>query len=194
MKCQLCGITLEDADSIAKGIGPVCAGKYEKFLAAGTNAVRISALESLANERIDEILTKAKRAVAAGGKADIAWAERAIQRAEQEARFFSEDQPKAATSVLVIEKTPIIIQKMSRGDYEYRAPFKHDAFLNEFKQRVGEPFRCWNTFRSSWRISQKHLTAVEFIDLVEQVSEIINKHFRAHVAVINHEIEKEAAA
>lgn len=194
MACEMCKIELRDPKSIIRGRGPVCAAKYEAFQGQGTNAARIAALEAIGDETIDHDLYIMRRAVACGRKKDLEFAARKLEHAERQAKFILEDRTKAQAAQFVITKPTITIQKMPRGDYEIKLPFANESFLVDFKLRVGEPFRCFNTFRTSWRISQKHLTAAEFPGLLELIAGLIDKHFRGYSAVINHEIQMEVAA
>lgn len=76
----------------------------------------------------------------------------------------------------------ITISQTSRGEWRFELPRKSDAFLNEFKARIGKPFRFWNTFKNSWDIKP--------IDrgMLELIAQIIERHYAIAVR-----IEAEAA-
>jgi hypothetical protein len=65
--CFVCGERLTDLESVRNQIGPVCAGKLSKFLAAvGSSAEEIAALALIDDGAVAGWLRVAARAVGAG--------------------------------------------------------------------------------------------------------------------------------
>jgi hypothetical protein len=65
--CFVCGERLTDPQSISRGIGPVCAGKLTKFLAAvGSSAEEIAALALIEDGAVAKWLRVAAKAVGLG--------------------------------------------------------------------------------------------------------------------------------
>jgi hypothetical protein len=64
MKCQICKRTLSATDSILKGIGPECAGKYANGIqAAGSSFAQIEKLEALDAPTVNRWISCAKQAI-----------------------------------------------------------------------------------------------------------------------------------
>lgn len=91
--CAICGETLTDPESVKRRVGPVCAAKQTKSLAAaGSSAEEVAALSMLGDATVSAWLRKLAGAIAAGRSAHaelfLAAARKAaaIARAEVEAK------------------------------------------------------------------------------------------------------------
>ena len=83
MKCEICKRTLKANESVARGIGPECAGKYSNGIqAAGSTVAGIAKLEALDAPTVNRWLNVAKQAI---GRNRIQEAQRFIEAAEQAA-------------------------------------------------------------------------------------------------------------
>ena len=60
------------------------------------------------------------------------------------------------------------------GKFEFKPPRYDEAFLEEFKLRIGRPFRFWNTFREIWQITP--LDA----GMVVLIGGLLEKHFHGY--------------
>ena len=81
---------------------------------------------------------------------------------------------------------PIIeIRRQPLGHYKFQLPFENDGFLDEFKTKIGLPFRTWHLQSASWNLKPLDAQMVGF------VAEIIRRHFPHHQVRI---VEEQAAA
>lgn len=65
--CQICGRALENLDSIARGIGPECLAKREKFLAAaGSNDHEMSMLALCGDPTVTRWIAMVGKAIGSG--------------------------------------------------------------------------------------------------------------------------------
>ena len=65
--CQLCGRAITNAESLAKGVGPECEAKRQKYLAAaGSSDAEISELALCGDPTVSRWIHKAGCAMAAG--------------------------------------------------------------------------------------------------------------------------------
>lgn len=88
-----------------------------------------------------------------------------------------------------IQNTTIEITPTSRpGIFEFRPPFKNDSFLDEFRRKVGKPYRTWNVFRESWQVrplDEGHL---------KLMADLLEKHFSCPVAIADEPARDETPA
>ena len=89
-QCQLCGRAITTAESQAKGVGPDCEAKRQKYLAAaGSSDAEISELALCGDPTVSRWVYKAGRAMAAGKQDQVnmflAAARRAKAMADTEA-------------------------------------------------------------------------------------------------------------
>ena len=93
-RCQVCGETLRDPESISRGIGPICAGRLTKFLAAvGSSAEEVAALALIDDSAVARWLRVAARAVGAG---QTEQARRFLNAAREAAKVARAEQVKEA--------------------------------------------------------------------------------------------------
>lgn len=86
-RCRICREELRNNDSIRAGIGPVCAAKLTKFLAAvGSSAEEIAAL-ALIDDNVSRLLRCAERAAGFG---HVTEATALLERARACARLIQE--------------------------------------------------------------------------------------------------------
>ncbi len=65
-----------------------------------------------------------------------------------------------------------------RGVYEFRLPFKNNAFLADFETRIGKRWRCWHIQRAAWQITPADDQMIDYLKA------IIETHFKNHVVVV----------
>ncbi|QQS46465.1 MAG: hypothetical protein IPM66_21590 [Acidobacteriota bacterium] len=76
------------------------------------------------------------------------------------------------------QSTTIEITPTSRpGVFEFRPPFKNDGFLNEFRRKIGKPYRSWNVFRETWQV--RPLDAGH----LKLMADLLEKHFSRPVMI-----------
>lgn len=93
--CAICGETLTDPESVRLGVGPVCAAKQSRFLAAaGSSAEEIAALTLLGDPAVSLWLRRLAGAIGAGRGRDVQLFLTAARNAASVAR--SEAKTKAA--------------------------------------------------------------------------------------------------
>ena len=176
-KCQICGRQLKALDSINNGIGPECAAKYAAGIeSAGSSFAAVEALEALDNASVNRWLGFAKQAI---GRGRINEAQGFIEAAEKAAPLPAVA-PIATPALPLGEDCPLIlIAPAAHGGYEVKLPFRHYAFLAEFKLKIGRSFRTWNEFRECWQI--KPIDAGH----LELVAQIIRSHFKNYEVAIS---------
>lgn len=93
-KCQICGRQLTNPESISKGIGPECAGKYASGIqAAGTSFERVTALENIGDRDVNKWIRVAKQSI---GQGKIKFAQTCFERADRRAALVGATLPPMA--------------------------------------------------------------------------------------------------
>src|SRR5262249_803210 len=86
-ECHICGEPLTDPESVKRGIGPVCAAKFQRFLAAaGSSLDEIGALPLVDDATVARWLRKIAGAVNSGRQSEVELFLAAARRAAKVAR------------------------------------------------------------------------------------------------------------
>lgn len=186
-KCKLCGKAIQDE---AATFGPDCQIRYdEALLILETTPAEVAEMTLAGDAETQRWLGIASRALVAGLRASG----EARMRCYREAKRFIESARKAYRAQLpapVAEPAPaaeIRITRQPRGHYEFQLPMAgsgmHAGFMEEFHTRIGKRFRCWHIQRQAWHITPADDGMVEFI------ADIIRRHFKGYMVVIDHATE-----
>jgi hypothetical protein len=81
-------------------------------------------------------------------------------------------------------KPVVEIKRVPRGTYDFATPHRSEAFLDEFKMRIGKPFRFWN-LKGCWQITPLDR------GMLELIAELLRKHYAGCRVVI---VDESAAA
>lgn len=127
--CQICGKQLKDGESIARGVGPDCAGKRATFYTAcGTTEVEIAHLEAAGAESARWI--RNFRQDMRNGR--VRQAGQCIDAARRRAA----DEREIAAIAASEQPEPAIVVRQSERGYRVHPPYKHSQFVAAFKRTV----------------------------------------------------------
>ena len=101
-----------------------------------------------------------------------------------EAHFTNRDDRGGCRCDLCAAKPVIEIKRCERGTYDFATPHLNEAFLDEFKVRIGKRFRFWN-LKGCWQITPLDR------EMVELIANLLRTHFKGYRVVI---VDEPAAA
>lgn len=81
-------------------------------------------------------------------------------------------------------KPVIEIKRCERGTFDFAPPHLNEAFLDEFKLRIGKRFRFWN-LKGCWQITPLDR------EMLELIASLLRTHFKGYRVVI---VDEPAAA